>query len=103
MDFGCEVHTAGEYALVGPEEQALHGCGIISSNIFCGLKVKVKIKAQESMVFMVPIPVPDLEFTVVTVEWPLFPHGGRDAGNDLEKSFSNTLVTLEAALMPFLP
>ena len=55
------------------------------------------------MVFMVPIPVPDLGFTAVTVEWPLFPHGGRDAGNDLEKSFSNTLVTLEAALMPFLP
>lgn len=50
---GCQAWTLGvkftlqgEYALVGPEEQALHGCGIISSNIFCGLKVKVKIKAQ---------------------------------------------------------
>lgn len=88
---------------MGPEEQALHGCGISRSNIFCGLKVKVKIKAQEGMVFMVLIPVPDLEFTAVTVEWPLFPHGGRDVDSDLEKSFSDTLVTLEAALMPFLP
>lgn len=88
---------------MGPEEQALHGCGISKSNIFCGLKIKVKIKAQEGMVFMVPIPVPDLEFTVVTVEWPSFPQGGCNVGNALEKSFSNTLVTLEAALMPFLP
>ena len=82
---------------------ALHGCGISKSNIFCGLKIKVKIKAQEGMVFMVPIPVPDLEFTAVTVEWPSFPQGGRNVGNALEKSFSNTLVTLEAVLISFLP
>lgn len=42
--------------------------------------------------FMVPIPVPDLEFTVVTVGGLYFLMEGRDAGNDLEKSFSNTLV-----------
>ena len=82
---------------------ALHGCGISKSNIFCGLKIKDKIKAQEGMVFMEPIPVPDLEFTAVTVEWPSFPQGGRNVGNALEKSFSNTLVTLEAVLMSFLP
>lgn len=67
----------------------------------CGLKVKVKIKAQEGMVFMVPIPVPDLEFTG-HCGGPYFLMEGVMLAMTFENLLQH-LVTLEAASNALLP